>query len=862
MGDGSQLLPSGCCRAYRYIQEVRLEARWLAVSRLSKAGVVVLIVIALASPLSLPRVAASSVTISGAGASFPAPLIENWASTYHGLYSNVSISYSPVGSGAGISGITHGTAEFAGSDLPLTDAQRQNFPGLTLLPGTLGGIALAYNIPGVHTSVSLNFTSEVIVEIYNGTINRWSDSGIQSLNPGVTLPITPVTPVHRSDASGTTYSFTRFLSVTNSWWANRVGFGSLVAWPTNTSAGVGALGDLGVAAVVSGNSGFVGYVGLSYAKQSNLGIGAVENSQGNFVTPTLQAITYAAANATVVNVPTPLDLRLNIINAAGASSYPIATYSYIVVWRDMSMDPSATVDKAVALARFLWWAVHDGQAAAPGFFFAPLPPVVAGADETLLRFLTYSGQQLLPPSYLPGVLPGDEATYGSVASSWASNVPPSLFSIPIPPIIQPFLNASGIGLVVETVSGSSVTAAQTLNYLNGTSHASTITGDLARDNSSLTPWVVAGGLHPGDHLYGSASGIFGAATINYTITRVFAGVSRLLNVYNATFIYMGAHVSIVACWDQATGVLVSVDFSFSLVQTNVFGTFYAKGSGSARLTETNMWSATPSFELNADNLVWNVKSGSGQNILLTVSSLDGFGGQVAIVPVVPVGVHVSGVNPSTVDVPVNGSATSTLSITVPETMPAGGYSFTVAGSGGSGVSRSVKFTLSVVGDFAVSIRGSVPMVQTGSAVKVFVELYSLGFSGQAGLTVSVSPEGLTAAVADSSLVLSPGGTVRTNLTLTASSGTALGPYTVTVVGTKGSVSHSTTEIVTVIAGSVPASTSHSSILGLDPPTFYGTLLAVAVLVAGGVLIVWRRRRMRIVLGSQPGLPPGGSLPSP
>ncbi|TMI31602.1 hypothetical protein E6H29_05200 [Candidatus Bathyarchaeota archaeon] len=475
------------------------------------------------------------------------------------------------------------------------------------------------------------------------------------------------------------------------------------------------------------------------------------------------------------------------------------------------------------------------------------PPSLPGPSASTVTISSGRAAQQVLPSYEPAVLPGDEATYGNVSASWASNVPPAL--VAVPSIIQPFLNASEIGLVVETVSGSSVTALQTLSYPNGTMRTSTIIGDVRTDGGNLTLWIVAGGLHPGDHLYASSNSQFGVPTINYTVTRVFAAVSRLLNVYNATLTLSGANVAIVACWDQATGILVSADFRLSYNGATPFGTFYAKGSGSVRLTETNLWSATPSFKLNASNLVWELKSASGKDIPITASSLGGFGGQVTIVLIVPMGIQVSGLNPSILSVPVNGSATSTLTITVPPSMAEGRYYVTVAGSKGSGPtsgpSSSVKLTINVVGDFTVSTGTSSLSVQTGSAVTIPVELYSLGLSGQAAVTVSVSLGGLKAAVANSSLALSPGTPSRTNLTVTANRGIVLGSYTVTITGTKGALLHSRVENVTVTAGPGSASTGpFSKILGLDPPVFYGILAAVAVLVIASVLGLRRRARSK------------------
>ena len=230
-----------------------------------------------------------------------------------------------------------------------------------------------------------------------GIITKWNDPALVALNPTLNLPSGHITAVHRSDGSGTTYAFTNFLSVTDPNWASQVGYSTSVAWPVDTAPnaiGVGAKGNPGVAGTVANTNGAIGYVDLIYAIENNLGVGAVKNAAGNFIVPSLQTILYAAQNAT--GTPNPSDLRLHIVNAAGAQSYPIATYTYILVYKDMSSNPSTTLPKAQALAHFLWWAIHDGQQYAPTLDYAPLPANVVAADEQLLLTLNYQGTPLLP----------------------------------------------------------------------------------------------------------------------------------------------------------------------------------------------------------------------------------------------------------------------------------------------------------------------------------------------------------------------------------------------------------------------------------------------------------------------------------
>jgi phosphate transport system substrate-binding protein len=336
------------------------------------------------------------VSLLGAGATFPAPLLQTWTVQYNKIYPAVTINYNPIGSGGGIQQITSKTVDFGASDAPLSDKQLSAAPGLTLFPETLGGVAVTYNLYtlGISNNTVLQFTGDVIAGIYMGTITKWNDPAIQAINPGVTLPTSQITSVHRSDGSGTTYAFTNYLSVVNTNWANVVGYSTSVTWPVDkTGNGVGAKGNAGVAGTVSNTAGGIGYVDVIYAQQKHLGVGSVKNAAGNYVQPTLQTILFAAANAT--GIPNPQDLRLHIVNAQGAQSYPISTYTYILLYKDMSLNPSMTLDKAKALAKFLWWAIHDGQQYAPGLIYVQLPQNVVAADELLLLSLNYQGQALL-----------------------------------------------------------------------------------------------------------------------------------------------------------------------------------------------------------------------------------------------------------------------------------------------------------------------------------------------------------------------------------------------------------------------------------------------------------------------------------
>ena len=352
--------------------------------------------VTMASATMAATTSAAPVSVLGAGATFPAPLIQTWTVQYNKLYPAVTINYNPIGSGGGIQQITQKTVDFGASDAPLTDAQLTGAPGLLLMPETLGGVAVTYNLAtyGIPNSTVLKFTGDVLAGIYMGDITKWNDPAIQALNPGVQLPNQPITAVHRSDGSGTTYAFTDFLSNVNAKWKSTVGTSTSVQWPVDKAAsGVGASGNAGVAGTTFNTPGAIGYVDVIYAVQKNLGVGTVKNQAGNYVAPTLDNILSAAAAST--STPNPSDLRVHIVNAPGAQSYPISTYTYILVYKDMSTNPNTSQAKAIALAKFLWWIVHDGQQYSNSLIYVKLPQNIVSADEQLLKSLNYQGQALL-----------------------------------------------------------------------------------------------------------------------------------------------------------------------------------------------------------------------------------------------------------------------------------------------------------------------------------------------------------------------------------------------------------------------------------------------------------------------------------
>ena len=341
------------------------------------------------------------VTLSGAGigvgASFAAPLLKAWSTEFLNVSSAVTVKYSSKTSK--ILKLVEGDLDFGASDIPLSDAQLASAPGLVFFPETLGGIAITYNLLplGLPKGTVLNFTPDVLVGIYFGEITQWNDPRIAAINPGILLPGSLITAVHRSDASGTTYAFTSYLSSVSPNWATEVGYGTSVKWPADTVAyGVAAKGNAGVQNTVSTTVGALGYVDVNYANANNLTVGSIRNAAGNYVARTMETIGWAAANSTIITGQT--GVSLTIVNARGQDSYPIATTTYIVLYKNMSQNAGMTVYKARALTNFLNWIIHNGQQYAPKLSYASLPQNIVSADEQLISVLNYQGQPLLNQS--------------------------------------------------------------------------------------------------------------------------------------------------------------------------------------------------------------------------------------------------------------------------------------------------------------------------------------------------------------------------------------------------------------------------------------------------------------------------------
>jgi phosphate transport system substrate-binding protein len=312
-----------------------------------------------------------TVTLNGAGATFPYPMYSKWFSEYNKLHSDIQFNYQSIGSGGGIRQVLAGTVDFGATDGPMTDEQlAQAKAKLLHIPTVLGADVPAYNIPGV--TEELKFTPELLANIFLGKITSWNDAAIAKANPAVNLPNQPVIVIHRSDGSGTTYLWTDYLSQVSSDWKNQVGKGTSVKWPV----GLGGKGNEGVAGMIRQMQGSIGYVELIYAVQNHIAYGSVKNAGGEFVKASLASVTAAAAS--VKNMPA--DFRVSITNAPGKDAYPIASFTWLLI-----PTPSKDAAKGKIIADFLSWMVDDGQKMTADLSYAPLPESVAAKVKETIK---------------------------------------------------------------------------------------------------------------------------------------------------------------------------------------------------------------------------------------------------------------------------------------------------------------------------------------------------------------------------------------------------------------------------------------------------------------------------------------------
>ncbi len=343
----------------------------------------VTVVVGCATTGSTDPSSSGQANLNGAGATFPAPLYTKWFDEYYKL-TGVKINYQAIGSGGGITQITEGNVDFAGSDGIMNaeqQAKAESAHGSILhIPMTSGSVAVVYNLSGIGDE-PLKLSGEVLADIYLKKITKWNDPQITAINPGLAIPDTDIAVVHRSDGSGTTYIFTNYLSKVSSEWNTQVGNATSVSWPGD----IGGQGNAGVAGQVQQIPGAIGYVELAYALQNNMPQASLRNAAGNYINPSLSSTTKAAEGVTL-----PDDMKIMLTNSSNPEAYPIVGFTWMLVYVDQQ-------DKAKGetLVNMLWWAIHDGQQYTEALSYARLVDVAVTKAENEILSIEYQSQPLL-----------------------------------------------------------------------------------------------------------------------------------------------------------------------------------------------------------------------------------------------------------------------------------------------------------------------------------------------------------------------------------------------------------------------------------------------------------------------------------
>ena len=323
-----------------------------------------IVLLATAAACVAATTSSAATNLKGAGSSFVAPLVAQW----QGNYKNASVDYNPIGSGGGIAAITARTVDFGASDAPLSKDEFAACKGCVQIPWALSATSIPYNL---DLNKRLKLNGKVLAAIYLGQIKNWNDKRIKKLNPGVSLPALKITPVYRSDNSGTSYNFTDYLSHVNATWKARIGTGTNAKWP----AGIGAPKSNGMAAAVSQTKGALGYVDVAYAIKNHLPFAAIQNAAGRYILPGIVGI--RAAAATVSKVPASNEISIVNPPKTQPSAYPICTFTYVIL--------PLNSNKAADLKKFVFWALTAGQQYGPKLRFVPIPRKVLGASEKTLK---------------------------------------------------------------------------------------------------------------------------------------------------------------------------------------------------------------------------------------------------------------------------------------------------------------------------------------------------------------------------------------------------------------------------------------------------------------------------------------------
>ncbi len=329
-------------------------------------------------------------TITGAGATFPFPLIDLWRVEYNNVYSNVNLNYQSIGSGGGIKQHIEKTVNFAASDKPMSETERELAPGTLHIPESIGGVVLVYNIPEVPEK-GLKLTANAISKIFLGEITKWNDPAIADENPGLNLPDKDIVSAHRSDGSGTTFIFTDYLSTASPTWDEQIGKGKSVPWPS----GLAAAGNEGVAGIVKSTEYAIGYIELAYAFQTGMSYAFIQNAdKSGFIEPTLETIS-AASSGVADSLPAAEDSwnSVSLVNAPGSDSYPLASFTYLLLYDDLK-SVTDNKEQAKVLIHMIHWMITDGQEFSSSLLYVPLADKVVELGKNGLSQVTYDGESL------------------------------------------------------------------------------------------------------------------------------------------------------------------------------------------------------------------------------------------------------------------------------------------------------------------------------------------------------------------------------------------------------------------------------------------------------------------------------------
>jgi phosphate transport system substrate-binding protein len=339
--------------------------------------------LALALPVC-PATPRADIKLQGSGATFPAPFYGRLVAEYQKLHPDVKIDYQAIGSGGGIKDITGGVVDFAGSDAPMGKKELEacGAENIVQIPSCAGAVVPAYNLPGV--TAELKFTGELLADVFLGKINKWNDPRLVALNPDAGLPDLAITPAWRTDGSGTTYVWTNYLVTQSQPFKETIGAGKEVKWPV----GQGGKGNQGVSAVLQSTKGALGYVEENYADENKIAYGSVKNRAGKFVKATPDSVAKAVASA--ASQMKGCVLNANTLDQEGEGTYPVASMTYLIVYKDLKSVKSR--EQAQEVVNFLWWATHDGQKFAPKLNYAPLAPEVQKKVEEALSGVTFQGK--------------------------------------------------------------------------------------------------------------------------------------------------------------------------------------------------------------------------------------------------------------------------------------------------------------------------------------------------------------------------------------------------------------------------------------------------------------------------------------